>query len=30
LSDGMESEYEVFKEYLDKVWNKFKSGGEKE
>ncbi len=30
LSDGMESEYEVFKEYLDKVWNKFKRGGEKE
>jgi DNA-binding transcriptional ArsR family regulator len=22
LSPGMEGEYEVFKEYLDKVWNK--------
>ncbi|MBN1761519.1 MAG: winged helix-turn-helix transcriptional regulator [Methanomicrobia archaeon] len=22
LSSGMEEEYEVFKEYLDKVWNK--------
>ena len=25
LSPGMEKEYEVFKEYLDKMWNKFKS-----
>jgi len=25
LSPGMEEEYEVFKEYLDKVWNKYKS-----
>lgn len=22
LSEGMEGEYEVFKDYLDKVWNK--------
>jgi DNA-binding transcriptional ArsR family regulator len=25
LSPSMEKEYEVFKEYLDKMWNKFKS-----
>jgi len=25
LSPSMEDEYEVFKEYLDKMWNKFKS-----
>jgi DNA-binding transcriptional ArsR family regulator len=30
LSSGMEGEYEVFKEYLDKVWNKYKSEKERE
>jgi DNA-binding transcriptional ArsR family regulator len=29
LSAGMEGEYEVFKEYLDKVWNKYKSEKER-
>jgi len=26
LSPGMEEEYEVFEEYLNKMWNKYKSG----
>jgi DNA-binding transcriptional ArsR family regulator len=26
LSAGMEEEYEVFKDYLDKMWDKYKSG----
>jgi DNA-binding transcriptional ArsR family regulator len=30
LSEGMEGEYEVFKDYLDKVWTKFKKESEKE
>ena len=30
LSSGMEGEYEVFKEYLDKVWDKYKSEKERE
>jgi DNA-binding transcriptional ArsR family regulator len=30
LSEGMEGEYEVFKDYLDKVWTKFKNESEKE
>jgi DNA-binding transcriptional ArsR family regulator len=30
LSPEMEEEYEVFKDFLDKVWNKFKSEKEKE
>jgi DNA-binding transcriptional ArsR family regulator len=25
LSSNMEKDYEVFKEYLDKIWNKYKS-----
>ena len=29
LSSGMEGEYEVFKEYLDKVWNNYKSEKER-
>jgi hypothetical protein len=30
LSEGMEGEYEVFKDYLEKVWTKFKNESEKE
>ncbi len=30
LSDGMEGEYEVFKDYLDKVWNKYTTEKEKD
>jgi DNA-binding transcriptional ArsR family regulator len=26
LSPGMEGEYEVFEEHLDKMWDKYKSG----
>ncbi len=29
LSPNMEEEYEVFKDFLDKVWNKFKSEKER-
>ena len=29
LAPGMEEEYEVFKEHLDKVWNKYKSEKER-
>jgi len=30
LSEGMEGEYEVFKDYLENVWTKFKNESEKE
>lgn len=30
LSEGMEREYEVFKEYLEKVWTKFPTAAAKE
>jgi DNA-binding transcriptional ArsR family regulator len=30
LSEGMEGEYAVFKDYLEKVWTKFKNESEKE
>jgi len=29
LSEGMEKEYEVFKDYLDKVWTKFTTAEDK-